>query len=270
MRAETFPTDVVCLFLFLLCVFAVGQVKLQYVEVVLPLLCVFGYGHVVAIFEPQIFRTFFGSHEPVVFKIVRDWLAENSFVEYTGQSIVVVNYAGALLIVECLLQIAHFGLDILQGVAFPDYQRQPAGRSMSVFIGVTAAKVYHSLPIPVFEEVKSLLYGGFCHSVKRKYVNVGSAQIRQLHSFDNGGVGILYLGKRLRIVLVGFVAYYFQIGRQPFFLMLNELVVVGAGHGDVHIIVPWDESPVTHGTEKGSCENVVTQIVLTAGLVDSF
>ena len=56
--------------------------------------------------------------------------------------------------------------------------------------------------------------------------------------------------------------------RQPLTGMLHQQIVIRTGHTDIHIVIPRDESLMTHGTEHGSCPEIITQIVIFAYLVN--
>jgi hypothetical protein len=49
--------------------------------------------------------------------------------------------------------------------------------------------------------------------------------------------------------------------------MKHKSIVVGAGHADVHIVVPGDEALVTDGTQHGACPTVILDVVLTADTI---
>ena len=49
-----------------------------------------------------------------------------------------------------------------------------------------------------------------------------------------------------------------------------DAVEVGAGHDDVQIVVPWDETLVTDGSQKRAVEEKVAQAVFLASPVKDF
>ena len=72
----------------------------------------------------------------------------------------------------------------------------------------------------------------------------------------------------LRVMLVVLGAYQFVAFGQPFLAVCDELVVVAVGHAHVSVVVPRNESLVTHGPKLCSRHNEIAEVILFACLVD--
>ena len=139
---------------------------------------------------------------------------------------------------------------------------------MSVAVGVAVEEILHFLQIEVAGEVETLQEGIGRHAVEREDVDVYAAYVAQVHALDECCAGVLYLGEGQGIVGVGLVADDFQWSGHPVVGMLHEQVVVLARHAYVKVVVPGDESFVAHGSEECACNDVVSQVVSLAYLLD--
>lgn len=86
-------------------------------------------------------------------------------------------------------------------------------------------------------------------------------------AFNERGIGILYLSKRQRIERVVLCAYKLKMLRKPFLAVGYELFVVWTWHGDVKVIVPWNETLVTNRTYHCAATDAVAQAMFFTNLV---
>ena len=69
---------------------------------------------------------------------------------------------------------------------------------------------------------------------------------------------------------IGFPRLYHQVLRQIGLSLLDKAAEILHVHGDVDVVVPWDEATVTHGTQQRAAVEPIADAHLPADLVDVF
>ena len=106
--------------------------------------------------------------------------------------------------------------------------------------------------------------------IKGKDVDIAAAEIIEMAALDERGACILYLAEGQWIEPIVFGADKFEMFGKPFAAMGYEAFIVGPGHRTVEIIVPGNESAVSHSPEKSAAADAVAQIMLAAYFVESY
>ena len=117
-------------------------------------------------------------------------------------------------------------------------------------------------------EVEAAAQAAGGDSVDGEDVDVYAAEEWEVGAFQDGRGGVLELGEGEGIRLVELGADEFHGPGQPLGGVGDEAVVVGAWHGDVHVVVPGDEACVAHGPEHGACGGVPAQAVFAAHFLE--
>ena len=107
------------------------------------------------------------------------------------------------------------------------------------------------------------------HTVNREHIDIDTSEIPQMKTFDECCCGILNLSERQGITFVGLAAHKLHLFWQPLPGMGYQLLIVGTGHGNVDIIIPWDKPLMSHGSEYRACPDIIGESMLFTGSIDS-
>ena len=105
------------------------------------------------------------------------------------------------------------------------------------------------------------------YAINGENVNIDAPQIVIVLAFYQCGICIENLAESPRVAGVCLSTNGLIGLGQPFVGMRHEAVVVRAGHADVHVVIPWDESLVAYGAQHGTSPEIVAQLVFATDLI---
>ena len=152
-------------------------------------------------------------------------------------------------------------------VELAQQQRPPAPGAVSVFVRVAVDEVAeHAQAAEAAVEAFAQLRVGR-YAVDGKHVDEDAALEGARRSFHDGGARVFYLGVVEGVVGVLEVGAQAVVGRQPFVGVAQKLLVVGAWHRDVDVVVPGYEASVAHGSEQRASFEDIAEAVGADGAV---
>ena len=139
---------------------------------------------------------------------------------------------------------------------------------MTVLVGIAVGKIelfVETVETTVVEIARHLAVRDI---VKREYIHVESPYPFQMETLHYSGVAILQLGEIARIAVVGRERHHSKPVIEPLRGVFHEDVIILARHTHVYIIIPWNKTLVTDGSQERTGYHIVSQAMLTAHLID--